>query len=164
MGRLTQVPERLSQHANLTTSFPLKIYSSGSKSELFDLAFGGLLSLATSTPPSSDLGFLPFPNSPRARVLPSNHKLKDETEDFRTSLVVQWLRILLSMQGTQVQSLVWEDPACHRATKPVQRNYPRLCAPEPMCTGEASTMRKPHPAAREWPSLPTTRGKPVRSN
>ena len=27
-----------------------------------------------------------------------------------TSLVVQWLRIHLPMQGTQVQSLVWEDP------------------------------------------------------
>ena len=26
------------------------------------------------------------------------------------SLVVQWLRIHLPMQGTQVQSLVWEDP------------------------------------------------------
>ena len=29
----------------------------------------------------------------------------------RTSLVVQWLRILLPMQGTQVQSLVREDSA-----------------------------------------------------
>ena len=27
----------------------------------------------------------------------------------QTTLVVQWLRICLSMQGTQVQSLVWED-------------------------------------------------------
>ena len=29
-----------------------------------------------------------------------------------TSLVVQWLRIHLPMQGTWVQSLVWEDPTC----------------------------------------------------
>ena len=30
----------------------------------------------------------------------------------RTSLVVEWIRIHLSMQGTRVQSLVWEDPTC----------------------------------------------------
>ena len=36
-----------------------------------------------------------------------------------TSLVVQWLRIRLTVQGTQVQSLVWEDRTCCGATKPV---------------------------------------------
>jgi len=41
---------------------------------------------------------------------------------FRTSLVVQWLRICLLMQGTQVQSLVQEDPMCLRATKPECHN------------------------------------------
>ena len=40
-----------------------------------------------------------------------------------TSLVVQWLRIRLSMQGTWVQALVWEDPTCRGATKPVRHNY-----------------------------------------
>ena len=30
---------------------------------------------------------------------------------------VQWIRIQLPMQGTQVQSLVQEDPTCCRATK-----------------------------------------------
>ena len=39
------------------------------------------------------------------------------------SLVVQWLRTRLSMQGTQVRALVWEDPTCHGATKPVRHNY-----------------------------------------
>ena len=34
-----------------------------------------------------------------------------------TSLVVQWSRICLLMQGTCVQSLVGEDPTCQRATK-----------------------------------------------
>ena len=29
-------------------------------------------------------------------------------ENMRNSLVVQWLRVLLSVQGTQVQSLVGE--------------------------------------------------------
>ena len=40
-----------------------------------------------------------------------------------TSLVVQWLRICLPMQGTRLRSLVWEDPTCHGATKPVCHNY-----------------------------------------
>ena len=39
------------------------------------------------------------------------------------SLVVQWLRIYLPMQGTWVQSLVWEDSTCRRATKPMYHNY-----------------------------------------
>ena len=40
-----------------------------------------------------------------------------------TSLVAQWLRICLPMQGTRVQSLVGEDPTCRRATKPMHHNY-----------------------------------------
>ena len=28
-----------------------------------------------------------------------------------------------AMQGTWVQALVWEDPTCHGATKPVSHNY-----------------------------------------
>ena len=40
-----------------------------------------------------------------------------------TSLVVQWLRISLPMQGTRVQALVREDPTCRGATKPVRHNY-----------------------------------------
>ena len=40
-----------------------------------------------------------------------------------TSLEVQWLRIRLPMQGAWVQSLVREDPTCHRATKPVYHNF-----------------------------------------
>ena len=33
------------------------------------------------------------------------------------------LRIRLPMQGTQVRSLVWEDPTCRGATKPASHNY-----------------------------------------
>ena len=47
-----------------------------------------------------------------------------------TSLVVQWLRILLPMQGARVQSLVQEDPTCCGTTKPVCHNY-WACALEP---------------------------------
>ena len=41
----------------------------------------------------------------------------------RASLVAQWLRICLLMQGTRVRALVWEDPTCRRATRPVSHNY-----------------------------------------
>ena len=47
-----------------------------------------------------------------------------------TSLVAQWLRIRLPMQGTWVWSLVWEDPTCRRATKPVRHEY-WACALKP---------------------------------
>ena len=40
-----------------------------------------------------------------------------------TSLVAQWLRIRLPMQGTQVRALVREDPTCRGATKPMHHNY-----------------------------------------
>ena len=38
----------------------------------------------------------------------------------------------LSMRKMWVQSLIQEDPTCHRATKPVHHNY-RACALEPRC-------------------------------
>ena len=47
-----------------------------------------------------------------------------------TSLVAQWLRIRLPMQGTRIRSLLREDPTCHGATKPMRHNY-WACALEP---------------------------------
>ena len=41
----------------------------------------------------------------------------------RASLVIQWLRICLALQGTPVWSLVQEDSTCLGATKPVCHNY-----------------------------------------
>ena len=50
------------------------------------------------------------------------------------SLVAQWLRICLPMQGTRVSALVWEDPTCHRANGPMSHNYwacvSGACAPQ----------------------------------
>ena len=46
-----------------------------------------------------------------------------ENNQVRTSLVAQWLRICLPVQGTRVRSLVQEDPTYHGATKPVCQNY-----------------------------------------
>ena len=42
--------------------------------------------------------------------------------ETRASLVAQWLRICLLMQGTRVRALVWEDPACRGVTRPVSHN------------------------------------------
>ena len=39
------------------------------------------------------------------------------------SLVAQWLRVCLPMQGTRVRALVWGDPTCCEATRPVSHNY-----------------------------------------
>ena len=43
--------------------------------------------------------------------------------EMKTSLVAQWLRIRLPMQGSRVRSLVREDPTCRVATKPMRHNY-----------------------------------------
>ena len=39
------------------------------------------------------------------------------------SMVAQWLKICLSMQGTRVRALAREYPTCHGATKPMHHNY-----------------------------------------
>ena len=50
-------------------------------------------------------------------------KLDSSKVDQGASLEAQWLRIRLPMQGTRVRALVWEDPTCRGATKPVRHNY-----------------------------------------
>ena len=44
-------------------------------------------------------------------------------KNARASLVAQWLRICLPMQGTRVRALVWEDPTCRGAAGPVSHSY-----------------------------------------
>ena len=57
---------------------------------------------------------------------PSSYKIKSWLLSIkvneRASLVAQWLRICLLMQGTRVRALVWEDPTCHGAAGPVSHN------------------------------------------
>ena len=52
----------------------------------------------------------------------------------RASLVAQWLRICLPMQGTRVRALDQEDPTCRVATGPVSHTYwactSGACAPQ----------------------------------
>ena len=95
----------------------------------------------------------------------------------QTSLVVQWLRICLPMQGTRVRALVQEDPTCRGATKPVRHNYwactlepashnywalvPQLLKParlEPMLRNRRSHLNeKPVPHNEEEPPITATR-------
>ena len=85
-----------------------------------------------------------------------------ERVQSRASLVAQWLRIRLPMQGTRVRALVWEDPTCRGATRPVSHNYwtcaSGACAPqqERPRQWEARAPRwRVAPACRNWrkPSL-----------
>ena len=67
----------------------------------------------------------------RKRMHSCEHQAKKRENDG-ASLVVQWLKIRLPMQGTQVRALVREDPTCSeqlspRATTP-EAQAPRACA------------------------------------
>ena len=57
---------------------------------------------------------------------------------YWTSPMVQRLRIYLSMQGTQVRSLVQEYSTCCEVTKPACPNDWSLCTLEPMLCNERS--------------------------
>ena len=80
--------------------------------------------------------------------------------DAGASLVVQWLRIRLPMQGTRVRVLVQEDPSCCGATKPVRHNY-WACALEPVLHNKRSHRNeKPAHHNEEQPPLAATRESP----
>ena len=68
-----------------------------------------------------------IPASPSPQLLPASPRTSELNSGTKTpigtSLVAQWLRISLPMQGTWVRSLVQEDPTCRGATKPVRHNY-----------------------------------------
>ena len=50
--------------------------------------------------------------------------VKENVKNIRigASLVAQWSRVCLPMQGTRVRALVWEDPTCCGAAGPVSHN------------------------------------------
>ena len=57
---------------------------------------------------------------------------------WRTSPVVQWLRIPLSMQGARVPSPVWGGlPTCLGTTEPVQNYEHKLWRPQDATTEPA---------------------------
>jgi len=58
-------------------------------------------------------------------MIPSLPAPPGDTKNYtlRASPVVQWLGVCPAVQGTPVQSLVWDDPTCHGVAKPVHPNY-----------------------------------------
>ena len=52
----------------------------------------------------------------------SDHNAMRLEMNYRASLVAQWLRVCLLMQGTRVRALAWEDPTCRGAAGPVSHN------------------------------------------
>ena len=71
-----------------------------------------------------------FERKEKDPACPPVGKTRTKTKNAGTSLVAQWLRIRLPMQGTRVRALVREDPTCRGATKPVRHNY-WACTLEP---------------------------------
>ena len=69
------------------------------------------------------------------------------------SLVVQWLRIRLPMQGTRVQALVPEDSTCRRAAGPVSHNYWAWASGA--CAPQQETPRQWEVHAPRWRVAPT---------
>ena len=89
-------------------------------------------------------------------IITINVKKKD-----RASLVAQWLRICLLVQGTRVRALVWEDPTCHGATGPVSHSCwacaSGACAPQ---QERPRYCERPAHRDEEWPPLAATRESP----
>ena len=66
--------------------------------------------------------FLPMREPDSSIVLTWGKKEIKQNGGFGASLVAQWLRVCLLMQGTRVRALAWEDPTCRRAAGPVSHN------------------------------------------
>ena len=84
------------------------------------------------------------------RFINGNFPIKDKPG---ASLVAQWLRICLPMQGTRVRALVWEDPTCHGAAGPVSHNY-WACA-SGACAPHQERPRRWEACAPRWRVVPT---------
>ena len=69
--------------------------------------------------------------------------------------MVQWLRISLQIQGTQVQYLVQEDSTIQGATKPMHHTpEPTIYSPCYATRGAtATTVRTPHTTTKSHPCL-----------
>ena len=96
------------------------------------------------------------------------------------SLMVQWLRIRLPMEGTWVWALVQEDLTCHGAAKPVHCScwdcalepmshscwacVPQLlramCLESVLCNRRGHCSERPAYCSEAWPLLAATRESP----
>ena len=95
-----------------------------------------------------------MPHLTPTTVFQGREKSQGRNLTLGTSLVVQWLRICLPMQGIQVRSLVQEDSTCHGATKPVRHNYRARFALEPVLRKRSHGNEKPmrHSLQRAGPA------------
>ena len=78
-----------------------------------------------------------------------------QKQKHRASLVAQWLRICLPMQGTWVQTLVWEDLTCRRAAGPVSHNY--WACVSGVCAPQQERPRQWEACAPQWRVVPAHR-------
>ena len=102
---------------NVTLIYLRRIYDSNILSDLPDGKWLGMV-------PTGEIHKWQLGSRCQTLVAEKAHEWACSKENYaETSLVAQWLRILLPMQGTQVWALVREDPTCHRATKPMSHNY-----------------------------------------
>ena len=83
---------------------------------------------------------------------------------LQTSLVVQWLRAHMPMQGTQVWSLVREDPTCQGAPKSVHHSSWAF-TPECMLLNKRGHCSETPEHCSWWAApAPGYQRKPIRSN
>ena len=107
--RLFATPWTVARQAALSLGFSRQEYWSGLPfPPSGDLPDPGIKSGSPALQPDSLLS--EPPEKPKTLPLDLNKS------DIWPSLLVQWLRILLPMQGTWVRSLIWEDPTCLGAT------------------------------------------------
>ena len=111
----------------------------------------------------------------------TTYSLRPRKPYTRTSLVAQWLRILLPMQGTRVRALVQEDPICCQAAEPMHHNYwsphplgpvcrdywarmlqllKPACLELVLCNKRSHRNEKPAHHNEGWPLLAAARGSP----
>ena len=75
-------------------------------------------------------------------LIPRRNWLEKEKDKMETWGLPWWssgLESACQWRGTWVRSLIWEDPTCNRATKPMYRNYWSLCS----ITREVTAVRSP---------------------
>ena len=62
----------------------------------------------------------------------------------KTSLMMQWIKIHLPMQGKCIRSLVWEDPTCHGATQSGSGTIRKSSPSSPQLEKDHTAMKTQH--------------------
>ena len=88
--------------------------------------------------------------------IPHNRSTENDYKKMKSgaSLVAQWLRVCLPMQGTWVRALVWEDPTCRGAARPVSHDCWACASGACARQREAAMVRGPRTAVRSGHRLP----------